>query len=39
VALSGQRAVPLAVVDGEAICDSRRIVQHLRRVSDSARTT
>ena len=30
VALSGQRLVPLAVVGGEAICDSRRIVEHLR---------
>ena len=29
-ALSGQDRVPLAVVDGEAICDSRRIVEHLR---------
>jgi len=29
-ALSGQRAVPLMVLDGEAICDSRRIVEHLR---------
>ena len=29
-ALSGQRSVPLAVIDGEAICDSRRIVEHLR---------
>lgn len=29
-ALSGQGAVPLAVIDGEAICDSRRIVEHLR---------
>jgi glutathione S-transferase len=29
-ALSGQRAVPLLVVSGEAICDSRRIVEHLR---------
>jgi glutathione S-transferase len=28
-ALSGQRAVPLLVLDGEAICDSRRIVEHL----------
>ena len=27
---SGQRAVPLLVVDGEAICDSHRIVEHLR---------
>ena len=29
-ALSGQRAVPLAVIDAEAICDSRRIVEHLQ---------
>ncbi len=29
-ALSGQRHVPLVVLDGEAICDSRRIVEHLR---------
>ena len=29
-ALSGQTTVPLAVVDGEAICDSHRIVEHLR---------
>lgn len=28
-ALSGQRAVPLVVLDGEPICDSRRIVEHL----------
>jgi glutathione S-transferase len=28
-ALSGQRAVPLLVIDGEAICDSHRIVEHL----------
>ena len=30
VALSGQRRVPLLVIDGEVICDSRRIVEHLR---------
>lgn len=29
-ALSGQGAVPLVVIDGEAICDSHRIVEHLR---------
>ena len=29
-ALSGQRPVPLLVIDGEAICDSKRIVEHLR---------
>jgi glutathione S-transferase len=29
-AISGQRRVPLLVIDGEAICDSHRIVEHLR---------
>jgi len=29
-ALSGQEHVPLLVLDGEAVCDSRRIVEHLR---------
>jgi hypothetical protein len=29
-ALSGQDHVPLAVIDGDPICDSRRIVEHLR---------
>ena len=28
-ALTGQTRVPVAIVDGEAICDSRRIVEHL----------
>ncbi len=28
-AVSGQDRVPLAVIDGDAICDSRRIVDHL----------
>jgi glutathione S-transferase len=28
--LSGQARVPLLVVGGEAICDSRRIVEHIR---------
>jgi glutathione S-transferase len=28
-ALSGQRRVPVLVIDGEAICDSRRILEHL----------
>jgi glutathione S-transferase len=27
--LSGQRRVPTLVLDGEVICDSRRIVEHL----------
>jgi len=30
VALSGQQHVPLLMLDGEAIADSRRIVEHLR---------
>jgi glutathione S-transferase len=28
-ALSGQRRVPMLVLDGDVICDSRRIVEHL----------
>jgi glutathione S-transferase len=28
-ALSGQRRVPLLVLDGDILCDSRRIVEHL----------
>jgi glutathione S-transferase len=28
-ALTGQRRVPVLVIDGEAICDSRRIVEFL----------
>ncbi len=28
--LTGQAVVPVLVADGEAICDSRRIVEHLR---------
>lgn len=29
-AVSGQRHVPLLMIGGEAICDSKRIVEHLR---------
>jgi len=29
-ALSGQKRVPMVVLDGEVICDSRRIVEHLQ---------
>ena len=37
MALSGQRHVLLLVLDGEAICDSRRIVEHLAwRVEEAA---
>jgi glutathione S-transferase len=28
-ALTSQRRVPVLVIEGEAICDSRRIVEHL----------
>ncbi len=28
-ALSGQRRVPMLVLEGEVICDSRRILEHL----------
>lgn len=28
-ALSGQRRVPVLVLDGEVICDSKRIIEHL----------
>lgn len=36
MALSGQKRVPLLVLDGEAICDSRRIVEHLRWLAQGA---
>jgi glutathione S-transferase len=36
-ALSGQRNVPLLVIDGEAICDSKRIVEHLEYLDSVAR--
>ena len=29
-ALTGQAVVPVLEIDGEAICDSKRIVEHLR---------
>jgi glutathione S-transferase len=35
-ALSGQRRVPLLVIAGDVICDSRRIVEHLRFRRQSA---
>ncbi len=28
--ISGQRQMPLAVIDNEPICDSVRIIEHLR---------
>ena len=38
-ALTGQQRVPVLVIDGEAICDSRRIAEHLefRRAGAPAR--
>ena len=30
-ALSGQRRVPVLVIEGEVICDSRRITEHLEQ--------
>jgi glutathione S-transferase len=30
-ALSGQRRVPVLVLDGDVICDSKRIVEHLEQ--------
>jgi glutathione S-transferase len=40
-ALTGQRRVPVLVIDGEAICDSRRIVEHLeyRRAREASAAT
>jgi glutaredoxin len=38
-AATGQRTVPLLVLDGEAICDSRRIVEHLRWRDERQRAT
>jgi glutathione S-transferase len=29
-ALTGQQRVPVLVIEGETICDSKRIVEHLR---------
>jgi glutathione S-transferase len=29
-ALSGQNRVPVLVIDGQAICDSKRIIEHLQ---------
>jgi glutathione S-transferase len=36
-ALTGQDRVPLLVIGREAICDSRRIVEHLRWMSEAKR--
>ena len=40
-ALSGQRRVPVLVLDGEIICDSHRILEHLefRRATRAASGT
>jgi glutathione S-transferase len=36
VALTGQARVPVLVLDGEAICDSRRIIEHVAWVRSAA---
>jgi glutathione S-transferase len=36
-ALTGQRHVPVLIIGGEAICDSRRIVEHLEWRAAGAR--
>jgi glutathione S-transferase len=36
-ALTGQRRVPVLVIEGEAICDSHRIVEHLAFRRESSR--
>jgi glutathione S-transferase len=35
-ALSGQQRVPLLILGGEVICDSRRIVEHLEQLEHTA---
>jgi glutathione S-transferase len=35
-ALTGQRRVPVLVLDGEPICDSRRIIEHLNHLRQQA---
>ena len=35
-ALTDQQRVPVLVIDGEAICDSRRIVEHLQLRRESS---
>ncbi|MEO6857896.1 MAG: glutathione S-transferase N-terminal domain-containing protein [Solirubrobacteraceae bacterium] len=34
-ALSGQRRVPTLILEGEVICDSRRIIEELARRGDT----
>jgi glutaredoxin len=36
-ALTGQRRVPVLVIEGQAICDSRRIIEHLEYRRSAAR--
>ena len=38
-ALGGQRRVPVPVLDGEVICDSRRIIEHLEYRRSAAAVT
>jgi len=38
-ALSGQNRVPTLILEGEVICDSKRIVEHLERRRESPVTS
>lgn len=38
-ALTDQRRVPVLVIDGEAICDSRRIIEHLEYRREQTRAS
>jgi glutathione S-transferase len=38
-ALSGQKRVPMLVLEGQVICDSRRIVEHLEHRRAAAPTS
>jgi glutathione S-transferase len=35
--LTGQRVVPVLMIEGEAICDSRRIIEHLAWLDERQR--
>jgi glutathione S-transferase len=37
-ALTGQQRLPVLVLEGEPICDSRRIVEHLAHLRQQARS-
>jgi glutathione S-transferase len=37
--LTGQRVVPVLMIEGEAICDSRRIIEHLAWLDERQRAS